>query len=120
MRKNNDNRDRVVYISGPITMNKDWRRNFDLAYARLKAEGYGVVYNPREIGDSVDLAFDALGRKPDYAEYMRADLKMLLKCDTVYMLKGWEGSAGAGVELSVAKACKMHVIFEEGADGLQD
>lgn len=119
MRKN-DNRDRVVYISGPIDKNDDWRRDFDLAYARLKAEGYGVVHNPREIGDGVDLAFTVLGRKPDYAEYMRADLKMLLKCDTIYMLKGWEGSAGARTELSVAQACKMRVIFEEGADGLQD
>ena len=119
MRKN-DNRDRVVYISGPITANKDWRRDFDAAYARLKAGGYGVVHNPREIADAVDLAFAVLGRKPDYAEYMRADLKMLLQCDTIYMLKGWEGSAGARAELSVAQACKMRVIFEEGADGLQD
>lgn len=119
MRKN-DNRDRVVYISGPITMNNDWRRSFDRAYARLKAEGYGVVHNPREIGAGLETAFGALGKKPEYADYMRADLKMLLQCDTIYLLKGWEGSMGAGAELSVAKACKMRIIFEEGADGLQD
>ena len=119
MRKN-DNRDRVVYISGPITMNNDWRRNFDAAYARLKAEGYGVVHNPREIGDALETALGALGKKPAYADYMRADLKMLLQCDTIYLLKGWEGSAGARAELSVAQACKMRIIFEEGADGLQD
>lgn len=117
MRKN-DNRDRVVYISGPITMDKDWRKDFDRAYARLKAEGYGVVHNPREIADGLEAALGALGKKPAYEDYMRADLKMLLQCDTIYLLKGWEGSMGARVELSVAQACKMRVLYEEGAVGL--
>jgi len=108
-----ERQDKTVYISGPITTNPEgWRECFDQAYAYLKSEGYAVVHNPREIGDSLDATFQALGKRPKYGDYMRADLRMLLRCDVIYMLKGWEDSAGARVELSVAQAVGMEVMYE--------
>lgn len=107
-----ERQDKTVYISGPITGVLDWRRNFDRAYAYLKSEGYAVVHNPREIGDSLDQSFKALGKSPSYGDYMRADLRILLRCDVIYMLKGWEDSTGARVELSVAQSVGMEVIYE--------
>ena len=46
---------------------------------------------------------------------MRTDLLALLSCDVIYLLRGWERSKGAGVELAVAQACGMQVIEQPGA-----
>ena len=47
-----------------------------------------------------------------YSDYMKADLEMLLKCKTILMLRGWEGSRGAQLEYSVADALHMEVLYE--------
>jgi hypothetical protein len=43
---------------------------------------------------------------------MKADLAILLKCRTVLMLRGWEGSDGASLEYQIASACGLEIIYE--------
>lgn len=43
---------------------------------------------------------------------MRADIALLLGCDCIYMLRGWELSKGAKLELDVASSCGLEVMFE--------
>jgi hypothetical protein len=43
---------------------------------------------------------------------MRADIALLLGCDYIYMLRGWELSKGAKLELDVASSCGIEVLFE--------
>lgn len=45
-------------------------------------------------------------------EHMRVDIALLLKCDCIYMLQGWELSKGAKLELDVASSCGIKVMFE--------
>ncbi len=52
---------------------------------------------------------------PDEAHWrahMRADIALLLACDYIYMLKDWELSKGAKLELDVASSCGIKVLFE--------
>jgi hypothetical protein len=44
--------------------------------------------------------------------YLRADLiHMLIYCDEVYVLPGWERSVGARLEIQVAATCGMPIEF---------
>lgn len=83
-----------VYISGPISglLYEEVEKAFNDAEIRLQEQGYEVV-NPLNNG---------LPRESTWNEHMRADLKLLLDCDAIYMLDGWEYSRGASLEYDLA------------------
>jgi hypothetical protein len=43
---------------------------------------------------------------------MKADLKAMLDCDCIYMLKNWLGSKGAMVEHNLASDLKFEIIYQ--------
>ena len=47
---------------------------------------------------------------------MKADIKLLLECDAIFMLKGWEMSKGCKLELDIATTIGLPVYFEN-SDG---
>lgn len=96
------------YISGPIKGYEDtYRANFAQAQGYVKSQGVSVV-NPVEVGDELEGALD---RTPTYEEFMREDLVALLHCEGIYMLKGWEKSAGARCEHLVAVMSGLEVRY---------
>ena len=105
-----------VYISGPITslikLGEDWKAPFREAEASLRRLGFREIHNPVDIAVGVEAMCSALGRKAAYSDYMKADLEMLLKCRSIIMLKGWEGSKGAVLEYQVATALGLEVMYE--------
>lgn len=92
-----------VYISGPITgMPGLNRAAFDAAATMLRRiDGHDVV-NPHENGLPADAPWE---------QHMRADLALLLECDTIYMLNGWERSRGARIEHALACDLGMAVAY---------
>ena len=42
---------------------------------------------------------------------MKEDVKALLDCDAIYMIKGWDKSQGAKLEKRVADACGLMSIY---------
>ncbi len=93
-----------VYISGAIAhYNIDERKGAFLdAENRLRAMGFNPV-NPFKNG---------LPDEAHWREHMRADIRLLLDCEYIYMLKDWELSKGAKLELDVASSCGIKVLFE--------
>lgn len=93
-----------VYISGAIAHHdmEERRSAFGAAERLLWMKGFDPV-NPFKNG----LPADAHWRR-----HMRADLRLLLGCDYIYMLRGWELSKGAKLELDVASSCGIEVMFE--------
>ena len=82
-----------IYISGPITDNPDYKEDFKRAEEWLWDNGY-VPISPAKIN----------GEIPEQAEfthdeYMDVCLSILGKCDGIYLLKGWQESRGALIEL---------------------
>jgi hypothetical protein len=105
-----------IYISGPITslqkLGEDWRQPFVEAEANLRRLGFREIYTPVSIAVGVEAMCEALGRKAEYSNYMKADLEMLLKCKSILLLRGWEGSKGATLEYQVADALHLEKMYE--------
>ena len=93
-----------LYISGPISGHniEERKETFSRMKEMLERDGY-EVFNPMENG----LEHDAPTK-----EHMKRDLLALLDCDCIYMLAGWNHSAGCLTELHVATACGLSVKFE--------
>lgn len=93
-----------VYISGAIAhYDLDERMAaFDHAARYLSIKGYEPI-NPFENG---------ISQEAHWKEHMRVDIGLLLTCDYIYMLRGWELSKGAKLELDVASSCGIQVLFE--------
>ena len=112
-----------VYIAGPMqgypNLNFD---SFDAARDRLVARGYEVV-SPADL----DREYEVWGKYPpeDFVPSLgfkrrairRDVLHMVDECDKIYLLNGWKGSEGVGVELPLAKMLRFDIMFEEGGNG---
>lgn len=90
-----------IYISGPMTgMPDDNCPAFNAEAARLRALGYEVV-NPAEINAAANLPWH---------ECLRRDIQAMLDCDTLALLRGWQESLGAHLELSIAHRVGLKII----------
>ncbi len=101
-----------VYISGGITGINNYRVIFKDAENYLWSESNCVPVNPVRIGDDIRFP-DECSELERYGLYMKEDLKALLCCDRIYMLKGWELSKGARFEHDTAVICGISVSYEE-------
>ena len=82
-------------IAGPMTGIADHNfPAFNQEAARLREAGYGVI-NPAE-------NFNGRLDAGDWAFYLRHDLKLMLDCDALALLPGYERSRGARLETYVA------------------
>jgi len=72
--------------------------------SRLRSQGYEVV-NPAENFD---------GRRDlDQRVYLRKDVAQLsTQCSAIYMLPGWQNSAGARLEYAIARALELNFLGE--------
>jgi len=88
-----------LYISGPITGTANYEENFVKAESVLKQVEYEVV-NPCDI---------LLNGDATWEDYMKADIPLMLACDGVAVLPGWEASAGARLEVDIAQRLNMPI-----------
>jgi hypothetical protein len=94
-----------IYISGPISGMEDGnRRAFEMASMQLDICGYESV-SPHRNGLPIDA---------EWTDHMRADIRMLLHCDALAMLPGWERSKGAKIEHGLALSLGMEVRALDG------
>lgn len=92
----------IVYIAGRMAGLPDWGKgHFQDAADRLRSRG-DIVLNPAELPD---------GLSPE--SYMPICLAMLEAADAVYMLSGWESSAGAQIEHRYVVYQKKKVFYED-------
>lgn len=90
-----------IYIAGPMAGIPEFNAPaFHAEAARLRALGYEVE-NPADV---------KLADGATWSDYMRADLPLLLKCDTVVLLPGWNHSRGARLEAHLARELGLHVV----------
>lgn len=98
----------AVYLSGPMRGRPNF--NYDLFNSvaeNFRAAGMTVL-NPAENFDG--------DQTRDFPEYMRADIEMLMKADTIFMLPGWQDSEGARLEYLLAKSLDLEIIYHRDAD----
>ena len=93
-----------VYISGAIA-------NYDLE-ERIAAFGHAARYLSIKGYEPVNPFENGISQDAHWREHMRKDIALLLDCDCIYMLRGWELSKGAKLELDVASSCGIKELFE--------
>lgn len=88
-----------IYISGKITDNPGYQKEFHRAEMYLKTIGHDTK-NPCN------------NKGPGYRECINQGLKDLMECDAIYMLRGWETSKGANLEHHYAAITGMAILYE--------
>ena len=91
----------MLYIAGPMTGYHEFNYPaFQVAADALTRAGYTVAHTAT---GPAPLPHDA----HPHQHYLRHALAMLLECDSVALLPGWEASRGARGEVDVAHALGM-------------
>lgn len=97
----------IVFISGSIRGDKNYRRHFAEAENRLKNFGVEAVFNPAYLPESENISHE---------QYMAICFKMLDCCDTIYLLNGWAESEGACSEEAYGSMLQYNFLKEESSD----
>ncbi|EDV3352888.1 DUF4406 domain-containing protein [Salmonella enterica subsp. enterica serovar Gaminara] len=96
----------VIYIAGPMSGLEDFNRTaFAIAARNLDAKGYTVL-NPAILPDGLT-----------YGQYIKISKAMLECADTIYLLEGWQDSAGATNEHALAKKLGLKISTPESRKG---
>lgn len=105
-----------VYIAGPIAGYPDGNRGaFRERAQKLREDGH-VPVNPWDIGPDHDgpcagggpVDHEDTGHQ--YGCYLRADIEVLLYCEGISLLPGWEQSRGASTEEHIARSIGLEVV----------
>jgi len=90
-----------LYLAGPRTgLPNNNYPEFNRIADYLRRQGFHVE-NPAE---------NDLPESSSWADYMRAAIGQLIKCDVVVQLEGWEKSEGARLETDIALRLKILTI----------
>ena len=95
-----------VYIAGPMSGYEEFNfPAFNRAEELLRnSYGYEHVVNPAKLHPTTHLP---------WAEFLKQDLRELIACDAVFLLKGWEKSRGATLEAFVAYILGLRLYKNE-------
>jgi basic membrane lipoprotein Med (substrate-binding protein (PBP1-ABC) superfamily) len=103
---------RKIYIAGPMRgLPFNNYPKFDRIAAELRQKGWDVV-NPTEIGATVGTIEQLNNDKKLLDVVLYKEMSALAQCDAIYLLTGWERSAGAKTELLNALAADLEIIPE--------
>jgi nucleoside 2-deoxyribosyltransferase len=92
-----------LYISGRITVNPNYKEEFDNAEKWLKERDITPI-NPCKV--------NAICETLSYEEFMKIDYALIDLCDGLFMLKGWQESKGALSEMCYAKSLGKKIHYQ--------
>lgn len=99
----------TAYVAGPMTGIDNF--NYPAFHQAVRALGSLKIRAVSAAHDDTGSPVDpptVIDAKP-YDYYLRHALRMLLDCDEVVLLPGWDESRGASIEVKVAQALGMPV-----------
>lgn len=104
----------LIYLSGPMTNDPNYRENFKYFEDLFEGSGYHV-FNPVYLSDRL-IKENNLSTEQAFSEenrnlFLREDIKAMLDCTKVVMLPGWKKSKGAKLECKIAEMLGMEVVY---------
>ena len=101
----------TIYIAGPMSGYSNGNfETFDAKEQQLLAAGWKVI-NPAQMDRDSNINPNDMGEY-DYEDCARRDIEVLVKCDAIYMLSGWQFSKGACWERALAKHLNIKRYYE--------
>ena len=97
-------RGKIVYLSGKITNNEHYKKDFASAELFLSQMGY-IVINPANLDD--------ICPNLSYEQYLQICYRLVDIADIVFMVSGWQKSKGANAELTYAKSLGKKVMYQD-------
>lgn len=95
-----------IYVAGPIAKTTDYHERFAEGCKDVFCMGHTPV-NPLQVNPMV-------ANTPEtWVECMKKDIRSLLECDGIYLMRGWEKSRGALLEKYIADALGMTVLYQD-------
>jgi hypothetical protein len=93
-----------IYLSGSIKHDPNYVKKFAKWQEELEL---------KDIWDEVVNPVTITAHQPDfgYHDFMREDIRAMLDCTHIAFIPGWEQSTGARVELTVAVAIGIKIVF---------
>ena len=102
-----------IYIAGPMAGVKDHNRpEFDEHAKRLRALGW-VVENPVDIGDRFGTPEEIDADTILFRRLVAFEIETLKTCDALFLLAGWEFSAGTRAEIAAAIAANLLIYVQK-------
>ena len=95
---------KIVYLSGKITDNPNYKSDFSCAELFLRQMGY-IVINPADLEEIVDGL--------TYEQTIQICYRLVDISDIIFMVSGWQKSKGANAELSYAKSIGKKVMYQD-------
>ena len=97
----------AIYISGPMTGLPNLNMEaFNDAEDKLRKAGWSDIRNPARLAVN---EYENLPR----TLYLRSDLRQLLDCQAILLLRGWHKSRGARLEALIADEVGIRRVYEE-------
>lgn len=97
----------AIYISGPMTGLPNLNTEaFNHAEEKLRRAGWSDIRNPARLAVN---EYENLPR----SLYLRSDLRQLLDCQAIFLLRGWQKSRGARLEVLIADEVGIRRVYEE-------
>lgn len=101
----------TIFISGPMSGLPDFNYPaFHEAGEYLHAKGE-IFFSPAHDWMGKERQPPTPEEEKPWEHYMRKSLKMLLDCDRILMLPGWEKSRGATIEKELAIILNMQIEY---------
>jgi len=101
----------MIFISGPMTGHKDFNYPLFHEVGRKLKDKKKLFYSPAHHWTGKELEPPKPEEAKSWDYYMRRSLKMLLDCDHILMLPGWQESEGAWLERDLAKNLGMKITY---------
>jgi len=93
---------RLIYIAGAVTGTTDYIERFeDAAYQAVLLKYLPI--NPIELPHNHDKSWES---------YMKETIIAMMRCEAIFMMKGWRQSKGATIEHHLAKKLNYTIIYE--------
>lgn len=103
-----------IYISLPITGQEETyeaRMNAAVAYVQAKYPEYDIIITPKELAEDLDENWWKKD-KPEYKDYLTADIIAINNCDAILLCEGYYNSDGCLAELAFADAIGLTILFQ--------
>lgn len=93
-----------IFISGQVTGLEN--------YQEVKARFANVEQRLRDMGYQVFNPCRYVAEGTEWTEAMCICIGLLVKCDVIYMLQGYQSSSGARFELETASRLQKEILYE--------